>query len=156
MTLDETQAIEAYIDTPKTLAFYQKAFEKYTVTGISQFAWHWAWWAMFGGVFYLLYRKLYLEALGYFILFATVGMVPFVGLIMWVVSGGVLPYLVYKRYQKTKEQVEMHLTGEEVKLAALRMTGGVNTWAIWLGVALHVIMWISILYMAIMMSAIPR
>ena len=156
MTLDNTQAIEAYIDTPKTLDFYKKAFTKYHVTGIDQFAWHWSWWAMFGGVFYLLYRKLYLEALVYFVLFATIGMLPFVGLIMWGVSGGVLPYFIYKRYQKTREQVEKHLTGEEVKLAALTSAGGVNAWAIWLGVAVHVIMWIGMGYMMLMMSAMPR
>ncbi len=151
--LDESQMIEAYIDKEKSEDFYKEAFAKYTVAGVDQFAWHWSWWAMFGGVFYLLYRKLYLEALVYFVLFATVGMIPFAGLIMWIASGGVLPYLVYKRYKKTKEQVEQNLSGDEVQLQALRTVGGVNQWAIWLGVALHAVMWIGAIYMMILMSA---
>jgi len=156
MKLDDTQAIEAYINTPKTLDFYKKAFEKYTITGIEQFAWQWSWWAIFGGVFYLLYRKLYIEALAYVILFATVGMIPFLGLVFWVSSGGILPYFVYKRYKKTRYEVEKHLTGTEVKLSALRSAGGVNTWAIWLAVALHIISWIGFISMVLMVSAEGR
>ncbi len=151
--IDESQMIEAYIDKEKSEDFYKEAFAKYSAAGVDQFAWHWSWWAMFGGVFYLLYRKLYLEALIYFVLFATVGMIPFAGLVMWIASGGILPYFVYKRYKKIKEQVEQNLSGDEEQLQALRTVGGVNPWAIWLGVALHVIMWIGVIYMMIIMSA---
>lgn len=154
--LDESQAIEAYINTEKSETFYKNAFSKYSAAGVDQFQWHWSWWAMFGGVFYLLYRKLYLEALIYFILFAAVGTMPIPSLILWIVGGGVLPYFVYKRYKKTKAQVEQNLSGTQEQLGALRVVGGVNQWAIWIGVALHVIMWIGAIYMMIMMSTMPR
>lgn len=152
--LNESQAIEAYIDKEKSEDFYKEAFAKYTAAGVDQFAWHWSWWAMFGGIFYLLYRKLYLEAFIYFIAFATIGMIPFVGLVMWVASGGVLPYFVYKRYKKTLEQVEENLSSTEEQLAALRTVGGVNSWAIWLAVALHVLMWMGVFYFGSMMMPV--
>ena len=156
MQREESQTIEAYIATEKTLPFYKEAFKKYTITGIDQFAWHWSWWAMFGGVFYLLYRKLYIEALAYFLLFASVGMIPLAGLLMWIISGGVLPYFVYKRYQKTKAQVEENISGEAAQLEALSVVGGVNKWAIWLAVALHLIMWIVALNTVMLVSSMPR
>jgi len=148
--IDQTEAIEAYIDKEKSEDFYKEAFAKYSVVGIDQFQWHWSWWAFFGGVFYLLYRKLYLEALVYFIAFATIGMIPFVGLIMWIVSGGVLPYFVYKRYKKTLAQVEDNLSNPDEQLSALRTVGGVNQWAIWVAVAFHAIMWSGVIYILIM------
>jgi len=156
MQLEESQAIEAYIGTEKSLPFYKEAFQKYSAAGVDQFAWQWSWWAMFGGVFYLLYRKLYIEALVYVLLFATIGMIPLAGLLMWIVSGGVLPYFVYKRYQKTKVQVEENISGEEAQLEALQVVGGVNKWAIWLAVALHIIMWVVALNTIMLVSGMPR
>ncbi len=153
--IDENRAIEAYINTPKTVDFYKEAFSKYTISGIEKFSWQWSWWAMFGGMFYLLYRKLYLEALAYFLLFATVGMIPVVGLVLWILSGAVLPFLVYKRYKKTKTQVEENISNEEEQLHALQELGGVNKWAIWLGVAVHAFLWAGMLYSVILLSAMP-
>ena len=154
--IDESQAIEAYIDKEKSEAFYKEAFAKYSAAGVDQFQWHWSWWAMFGGVFYLLYRKLYLEAVVYMIAFATVGMIPFVGLLMWIVSGGVLPYFVYKRYKKTLGQVEENLVTTDEQLTALKTVGGVNSWAIWAAVLIHIIMWIGVIYMMIILSSAPH
>ena len=151
--LDESQMIEAYIDRKKTQQFYKDAFSKYSAAGVDQFQWQWSWWAMFGGVFYLLYRKLYLEALVYFILFAFVATMPMISLLLWVAGGGILPYFVYKRYQKTKAQVEQNLNGEQEQLKALSTVGGVNQWAVWVGVVIHVLMWISAIYMTIILSA---
>ena len=150
--LNEQQAIEAYINSEKSVDFYKEGFAKYSAAGIDQFAWHWSWWAMFGGVFYLLYRKLYLEALIYFVLFATVGMIPIAGLIMWVASGGILPYFVYKRYKKTLAQVEENLGNADEQMTALQTVGGVNQWAIWIAVISHVIMWTSGIYMALILA----
>ena len=152
--LDESQAIEAYIDKEQSQEFYKEGFEKYSATGIDQFQWHWSWWAMFGGVFYLLYRKLYMEALVYFILFAVIGMIPMVSLLMWVASGGILPYFVYKRYKKTLAQVEENIGSTDEQFSALQTVGGVNEWAIWVAVAFHAVMWIGIIYLTILVSAV--
>ncbi|MEE9444094.1 MAG: DUF2628 domain-containing protein [Cocleimonas sp.] len=144
---EELTSIEAYINKDTSTNFYQRGFAKYSAAGVDQFAWHWSWWAMFGGVFYLLYRKLYMEALVFFVLFAVIGMIPFAGLAAWIASGGILPYLVYKRYKKVKAQVETNFSNLNEQHNALREVGGYNQWAIWLGVALHVLMWIGAFYM---------
>ncbi len=156
MSLEQSLAIEAYIDKPKSQEYYKKAFEKYSASGVDQFQWNWSWWAMFGGVFYLLYRKLYIEALVYFILFVIIGMIPFVSLIFWIVSGGVLPYFVYKRYVKTKKQAEENIDDNSQQLEALRAVGGVNEWAIWVAVALHIVMWVFVIYMVFAISMVSN
>ena len=153
--IDENQAIEAYIDTPKTVDFYKKAFSQYTISGIEKFSWQWSWWAMFGGMFYLLYRKLYLEAFAYFLIFAIIGMIPVAGLILWILSGAVLPFLVYKRYKRIKAQVEENIPNESEQLNVLRELGGVNKWAIWVAVAVHAFLWTGILYTVIMIAGMP-
>ncbi len=154
MNLEQSEAIRAYINKEKSEQYYEEAFAKYAAAGVDQFQWHWSWWAMFGGIFYLLYRKLYLEALVYFLLFAIVGMIPFMGLIMWVASGGILPYFVYKRYKKTLAQVEENLSTKEEQLQALRTVGGVNQWAIWLAIVIHVIAWAGFIYTSIMIASL--
>jgi hypothetical protein len=156
MSLEESEAIEAYIDKPEVVDYYKDAFKKYSIAGVDQFAWHWSWWAFGGGMFYLLYRKLYLEALGYFVLFMVVGAFPFISILLWIVSGGVLPYFVYKRYKKIKAQVEANLSDPQEQLAALRELGGVNKWAIWVAVVFSLLFWGVGLYMAILMSAVPN
>lgn len=152
MLLDESQAIEAYIDKPQSVEYYKKAFEKYNVAGVDRFAWNWSWWAFGGGMFYLLYRKLYVEALAYFFIFMIVGMLPVVSLILWIISGGVLPYFVYKRYRKIKEQVEANVSDSVEQIAVLKELGGVNKWAIWLAVVMSVLFWSFAFYMAMAMS----
>lgn len=155
MPLEESEAIKAYIGTPKSEEYYQKAFAKYSVAGVDQFAWNWSWWALGGGMFYLLYRKLYLEALGYFVLFMVIGAFPFASLLLWIASGGVLPYFVYKRYKKIKTQVEANLHSPQEQLAALEELGGVNRWAIWVAVVFTLLFWGMGIYMAIIYSAMP-
>lgn len=153
MSLDYQEAINAYINKEKSEEYYHNAFAKYSAAGVDQFQWNWSWWAMFGGMFYLLYRKLYLEALVYFLAFAIIGMIPFAGIIMWIASGGILPYFVYRRYKKTLTQVETNITGTHEQLDALRTVGGVNNWAIWIAVIVHLIAWSSFLYTSIMLAS---
>ncbi len=150
-----TEEVEAYIGTPKTFPFYMEAFEKYSEAGVDQFRWHWSWWAFGGGLFYLLYRKLYIEAVAYFLVFALLSPLPLVSLILWIASGGVMPYFVYKRYKKMKAEVEQNISDPHERLEAMRKLGGVNKWAIWLGVGLTLLFWIVGLYMAFMMANMP-
>jgi len=62
--VEEREAIKTYIDKPESEEFYINAFEKYQKQG--GFVWVWSSWALWGGVFFLLYRKLYLEAIVFF------------------------------------------------------------------------------------------
>jgi len=150
--INEEKAIKAYINTPKTVEFYKKAFEKYNISGIDQFRWHWSGWAFAGGMFYLLYRKLYLEAVVYFFVFILLMPLPLVNLIAWIASGGILPYFVYKRYKKIKTEVENNLDNPHQQIDVLRELGGVNKWGIWLAVMLNIAFIGALMYITLVVS----
>jgi hypothetical protein len=156
MQIDESQMISAYIDKPESEEFYKKAFEDYTKNGVEQFKWHWSWWAFGGGVFFLLYRKLYVEAAVFFLISMLSSTVPIANILIWILSGGVFPYFVFKRYKKGKEMVETNFENINDRLTALREFGGYNKWAIYIGVIITTISIGSMLYFTILLTAAPR
>lgn len=125
------RALEAYIQTPDKLGWYKMCFSKYDVNGVEKYAWSWSWYAFFFGPIYLAYRKCYLEAVGIWVLttlfscFIAVGGI--VSLAISIAIGGSAPYLVYRRYKKMADQVEMTENNYERQLEMLRELGGVNT-----------------------------
>jgi len=144
MGLFNTEDIKAYIDKPKSEDYYIKAFEKYNLTGVDQFKWNWSWWSFFGGVFFLLYRKLYIEALIFFIILTIVGQLPtsidqipvigeidIVYFLTWIASGGIFPYFVYRRFRKIKNETDNYI--EDKRIDKIRELGGVNNWALVIG-----------------------
>jgi hypothetical protein len=156
MQLNEHEMIKAYIDKEESENFYIDAFDDYTSSGIEQFKWHWSWWAFGGGIFFLLYRKLYIEALVFFFITMIAGAVPLASIIIWIISGGVFPYFVYKRYKKGLSMVEENIVNDDDKLSALREFGGYNQWALYLGVAMAVISMGSMIYFTILFTALPK
>ncbi len=149
----DDQMIEAFVNKPEVTAWYKMAFSRYNVNGIDKMSWVWSWWAFFGGVFYLLYRKAYLPALGLFVLTIVSFAIPFGGLIVWIVTGGLAPYFVYQTYKSKKAEIEANIADEQKRIETMRAVGGYNDWAIWLAVALHVLMWISVFTMLSTMMA---
>ena len=156
MQIDESQMISAYIDKPESEEYYKNAFENFSSSGIEQFKWHWSWWAFGGGVFFLLYRKLYVEAAVFFLISMISSAVPVANIIIWIISGGVFPYFVYKRYKKGIEMVEANIINDDDKLSALREFGGYNKWALYLGAAMAIISIGSMLYFTILLTALPK
>lgn len=137
------QMIEAYIDKPEVTQWYVNAFKKFTINGVDVMKWHWSWWAFFGSVFYLLYRKSYMAAGILFLMTLVIGIIPFGGLILWVLTGGYAPYFVYKTYKEKRLEVEDHIEDEGKRLETMRFVGGYNDWAIWIAVILHVFLWLA-------------
>jgi len=131
--------IEAYIDTPEKNDWYQNAFQKYNINGVDKLAWHWSWWAFFGGFFFLLYRKAYMAALGLFIISIIVGSIPILSLIVWIATGGLSVYFIYLEYQKKRKEVEASCETEEICIQEMKNLGGVNTWVIWVAAILNII-----------------
>ncbi len=138
----DEKMLEAFINKPESLAWYKSAFSRFNVNGIDKMAWAWSWWAFFGGIFYLLYRKAYLAALGLFAVSLLSFIVPFGGLIVWILTGGLAPYFVYKTYKVKRTEIEANITEEPKRVETMRAVGGVNNWAIWLAVALHALFWL--------------
>ncbi len=136
--------IEAYIDKPEVTDWYVNAFKNYNINGIDVMKWKWSWWAFFGSVFYLLYRKSYLAAGVLFLLTLVTGMIPFGGLIVWILTGGYAPYFVYKTYKEKRLEVEATIQDEDKRLETMRLVGGTNDWAIWVAVILHIFLWLAV------------
>ncbi len=139
--------LEAFVNKPESLGWYKYAFNRFSVNGAEKISWAWSWWAFFGSVFYLLYRKAYMAALGLFFLSLIAGFIPFAGFILWIATGGLAPYFVYKVYLTKKADIEATIEDEQKRIETMREVGGYNDWAIWLAVALHAIFWISVFYM---------
>ena len=135
--------IEAYIDKPEVTDWYIDTFKKFNINGIDVMKWKWSWWAFFGSVFYLLYRKSYLAAGILFILTLATSFIPFGGLILWVLTGGYAPYFVYKTYKEKRLEVEAQIQDEDKRIETMRLVGGYNDWAIWIAVILHIFFWIA-------------
>jgi len=149
----DDQMIEAFVNKPEVTAWYKHAFSQYNVNGVDKMTWVWSWWAFFGGIFYLLYRKAYLPALGLFVITIVSFAIPFGGLIVWIVTGGLAPYFVYQTYKSKKAEIEAAITDEQKRIETMRAVGGYNNWAILLAVAFHVIIWISVFTMLSTMMA---
>ncbi len=149
MTVSEHdyQMIEAYIDKPEVTEWYVNAFSKFNVNGVDVMRWHWSWWAFFGSVFYLLYRKAYLAAAILFILTIVSGVIPFGSLILWILTGGYAPYFVYKTYKEKRVEVEAVIQDEAKRIETMRIVGGYNDWAIWVAVIVHILIWGAIFSM---------
>jgi len=135
--------IEAYIDKPEVTEWYVDAFKKFNINGVDVMKWKWSWWAFFGNVFYLLYRKSYLAAGILFLLTLVTSFIPLGGLILWILTGGYAPYFVYKTYKEKRLEVEAQVQDEEKRLETMRYVGGYNDWAIWIAVILHLFFWVA-------------
>jgi len=140
----EYQMIEAFIDKPEVTDWYVNAFKKFHINGVDVMKWHWSWWAFFGSVFYLLYRKSYLAAGVLFVLTLVAGVIPLGGLILWVLTGGYAPYFVYKTYREKRHEIESQVYDEAERIKMMRIVGGYNDWAIWVAVIIHIFVWLAL------------
>ena len=143
----DNKMVEAFIDKPEKLAWYKNAFEQYNVNGVAKMTWVWSWWAFFGGIFYLLYRKAYMPAIGLLVLMIVASFIPFAGFILWILTGGFAPYFVYKTYLERKAEVESAIQDEPKRIETMRILGGCNDWAIWLAVLIHLFFWVFVFVM---------
>ena len=80
-------------------------------------------------MWFLLYRKAYLAALGLVVL----GMIPYVGLILWILNGGYGTFFVYKVYRNKKSEIENTISSsdEKTRIETMALVGGYNQWVIW-------------------------
>ena len=132
--------IEAYIGKEEETLWYQLAFSKFNVNGIDNMKWNWSWWAFGLGFMFLLYRKQYIPALVLFFLSMSVGMIPFVNLLLMVLSGGYSTYFIYKGFKSKLLEIEANIEDEETRIATMREMGGYNQWVVWLYIGFMLLM----------------
>lgn len=141
--LDEPQLWRSFIGPNADR--YLEQFRKFTVAGEPRFALTWHWPAfLFDPFLWFLYRKMYLYAAvyaigpvlsAYFTGDLTVGVV-------WRIMAGASANYIY--YWHVREQVatikEKAGLGGEAQERSLKDLGGVQPYVIWVGVALHILM----------------
>ena len=102
---------------------YLLKFRKFSVAGIDRFSATWHWPAFLVGFWWLLYRKMYLWALAYFILL----MIPYANVIAWITFPIFGNYLYYRYAKKEILKVKtLQQSGDILK--TLSELGGINKW----------------------------
>lgn len=140
---NDYKMIEAYINKPEVTDWYVNAFKSFNINGVDIGKWKWSWWAFFGSIFFLLYRKAYVPA-GVLTALLIVGwFIPFGWLVLWTLAGGYSTYFVYKTYKEKRLEVEAEVEDEAKRLETMRIVGGTNEWAIVLGVIAQFFFWIT-------------
>ncbi len=143
----EARMLEAFVGKPEEPdkgLWYANAFAKYDVGGLDTMKWKWSWWAFMGGIFFLLYRKAYAAAGALFLISLVSGIIPFGGLVIWVLTGGFSTYFVYKVYKTKKLEIEAVQGDENKRVEMMQELGGYNQWVIWAAVILNVIILVAV------------
>ncbi len=130
----EARMLEAFVgkpDTPEKGLWYANSFSKYDMNGVDVMKWNWSWWAFFGGIWFLLYRKAYAAAGGLLLISILASFIPFSGIIISILAGGFSTYAIYKVYKTKKHEIEASTMDEEQRIEMMRVVGGYNAWVAW-------------------------
>ena len=156
----EARMLEAFVGKPERPdkgLWYANAFSKYEINGIEKIQWKWSWWAFFGGIWFLFYRKAYAAAGGLFLISVVAQFfIPFAGIIIPIFMGGFGTYFIYKVYKTKKIEIEAIHRDEEQCIETMAEVGGYNQWAVWIGVALNVLFVIAVVSAAVMIPALSN
>jgi hypothetical protein len=117
---------------------YIKMFQKFSKHGIDNFKPTWHWPAFFFGPFWMLYRKLYLWAIGAFIFYFF----PVINIISWIVWG-IAGYYIYYKYTNNKIKELKNVTTSDNMGNVLSCVGGVHVWLLKTYIALIIILFIG-------------
>ena len=109
--------------------YYVRNFSKFTVAGTENFTMTWNWSTCCFTFFWMLYRKMYMQAAITFVIF----WLPGINIILHVVAGVVGNYLYYK-HSKDKIAEIRAIQAQQNLYPVLQQVGGVNSWVIPLGV----------------------
>lgn len=109
----------------KNTGYYQNKFDTITKTG-SKITWNWA--AFFLNIYWLLYRKMYLQAGGLFLITVVLNCIPYIG---WLVSIGVT--IAFGMYANSiyldhiqKKLIEINSLDYSQREFAIQKKGGTN------------------------------
>jgi hypothetical protein len=130
-----SSSIKATIDDADYTAFigknadkYLPKFKRFNVSGMVKFSATWHWPAFLFGPFWMLYRKLYLWALGASVLEAfLIGMIPHYRLIAMFVWGITGYYLYYRHAKNRILQIKGASPSPDISKMLVQV-GGVHAW----------------------------
>lgn len=128
-----TDEIRAFVGTNSQ--YYIQNFSKFTISGTEKFCPTWNWSTCFFTFFWMLYRKMYIQAVITFFIFCL----PGINIILHIVAGVVGNYLYYRH---VKEKIlEIRATQTQQNLyPVLQEVGGVHKWVILVAVIFSIIL----------------
>ena len=126
----------AYIG--KNADTYLLKFKRFNINGIDNFAATWNWSAFLAGPLWMLYRKLYL----YFIIFFVITCIPYFGILSWIAAGIIANYIYYKQAKVKILEVKSSRSAIDIPETLARI-GGVNSWVWAVGIILLILIFIS-------------
>lgn len=124
--------IRAFVGT--NAEYYVQNFAKFTVAGTENFTISWNWSTCCFTFFWMLYRKMYVQAAITFVIF----WLPGINIILHIIAGIVGNYLYYK-HAKDKIIEIRAVQAPQNLYPALQQVGGVHSWVIPVGVILGAI-----------------
>ena len=171
------EEVEAYVGP--NAGKYRDVFARFRKEEGSGFAFSWNWPAFFAGVWWYLYRKMYLWALVDFVVSVALGWTFFVPLFWAVIRAATGNYLYFLQAERKIEEARrlspgsqgsFAVTGEEGggatpiagaatsdRLAQLRREGGVHRWIAWAAVlGILLLVGISALFFRLLWGMIPE
>jgi len=115
--------------------YYVSDFAKFRVAGTDHFTLTWNW-SAFGFTFiWMLYRKMYWQAVVTFLMFCT----PVVNILMHIGIGCISNYLYFKHTQGKILETRQRVAPQNL-YQVLQQVGGVHRWAITIGIVVAVIL----------------
>ncbi|MRS02350.1 DUF2628 domain-containing protein [bacterium] len=130
ITIDE---IRAFVGNNSD--YYIKKFSTFTKTGIEKFFPTWNWSAFCFTFIWMVYRKMYVQAVITFVFFCL----PGINIILHIVAGVAGNYLYYKHAKKKILEIRSTRTLENL-CPVLQGEGGVHKWVIWFAVIFSLIL----------------
>lgn len=139
-----------YLQTPEKVEIYAQAAEKmFAKTGGTSIGYKetWSWWAFFFTWGFFLYRKLYLIAVIFLAFLFVPAFIPAIpqGVVDMIPLVVCFASAIQAKYQAIKDFEKKLDLDNDMALAT-----GVNKWAIYVTIALYVVLSISIVYIVAM------
>ena len=134
-----TDEIRAFVGA--NTHYYMRNFSKFTQSGTEKFCITWNW-STFGFTFiWMLYRKMYMQAVVTFIVFC----IPGLNIILHIVAGVVGNYLYYSHVKEKILEIQA-ISSPQGIFPVLQEVGGVHRWVITVGIVFGIILGLLVFF----------
>ena len=134
-----TDEIQAYVGA--NAHYYLRNFSKFTQSGTEKFCLTWNWSTCGFTFIWMLYRKMYVQALFTFVVFC----IPGINILLHIFVGVVGNYLYYRHVKEKIIEIRT-IQSPQSFYPVLQEEGGVNTWVITVGVVISIILGLLIFF----------
>lgn len=146
--------LETFIAKPEKVAFYEDAFQ---VFENKSKLWKWSWWAFFGGILFLIHRKIYGIALAIIVISIILSLtqeihpaIKVIALIFtwstWIAIGGFGIKLVHSKFLHLKKIIPLYTSNQNDQFKEMTIKGEfVAIWKILVGFIIFIVVFVSLL-----------